>query len=85
LRDKSSTDFYICELACDIGWHVGAANLDARRQALSLIPPAAALRMSQEPQVLSVRKDAHGDLPNLDCETEKTPNSNFELHRPNSL
>jgi hypothetical protein len=79
------THLDVGKFAYDIRRHIGTADFDTWRQALFLIPPAAPLRMSQEPQVLSVRKDAHGDLPNLDCETEKTPNSNFELHRPNSL
>jgi hypothetical protein len=32
--------------------------------------------MSQEPQVLSVRKDAHGDLPNQTAR-QKTPTPHF--------
>lgn len=76
LRDKSSTHLDVGKFAYDIRRHIGTADLDAWRQALFLIPPAPPLRMSQEPQVLSVRKDAHSDLPNQTAR-QKTPTPHF--------
>ena len=72
LRDKFSTHLDVGKFAHDIRRHIGTADFDAWRQALFLIPPAAPLRMSQETQVLSVRKDAHSDLPNQTAR-QKTP------------
>jgi len=66
------SDLYISELARDVRWHVGAANAYTRRQALLLIPPAAALNRREKPQMLSVSEDAHGELPESDYRQEQT-------------
>jgi hypothetical protein len=75
-----SAYLHIGEFSGDVGWDIRAADAHAWRQALFLFPPATALRMRQEPQVLSVRKNIHRYLPNLTAR-RKTP----EQQLPNRL
>jgi hypothetical protein len=62
---RPSADLHIGKFARHVWRDVCTANPHAWRQALFLIPPATALCMCQEPQVLSVRKNTHVNLPNL--------------------
>jgi hypothetical protein len=59
LCPAASADLHVSELARNIGWHVGAADYHTRRQSLLLIPPATPLGLAQEPQMLSIRENAH--------------------------
>jgi hypothetical protein len=52
--DTRLANLYVRELTRDAGWYISAADLDARRQALFLVPPQATLRVAQEPQVLAI-------------------------------
>jgi hypothetical protein len=62
---NQSADLHVGKFARHVWRDIGAANPHARRQPFLLIPPAAALCVCQEPQVLSVRKNTHVNLPNL--------------------
>jgi hypothetical protein len=75
-----SAYLHIGEFSGDVGWDIRAADAHAWRQALFLFPPATALRMRQEPQVLSVRKNIHRYLPNLTARRK-----NPEQQLPNRL
>jgi hypothetical protein len=66
------SDLYVGELARDVRWHPGAADTDPRREALLLVPPAAALNRREKPQMLSVSEDAHCELPESDYRQEQT-------------
>jgi hypothetical protein len=74
-------NLHVHEFAGHVRRHVGAADPHARRQALFLIPPAAALGVRQESQVLSVRKNTHLDPPEFLPENEVTT-LEPQLHNP---
>jgi hypothetical protein len=70
INAADSADFHVRKFAGHAGWNVCAANANARGKALFLVPPATALCVCQEPQVLSVRKNTHREPPESDCVTK---------------
>lgn len=71
-RLETLADLDVGEFARDVRRHVGDADPNAWRETLFLIPPAAALNGCEEAQMLSVRENAHGELPESDNRQEQT-------------
>src|SRR5471032_2829163 len=62
---QPSTHLHIGELARDAGRHISSADPDPRREAFSLIPPLATMRMAKKKQVYPIRKNTHVDSQTL--------------------